>query len=299
MQNISRRDFLKSTILFFTALYGGRNFVFSQDKFDIVEAQGENIKLLIKEALKHFGGLSKFVKPKSKVIIKPNISWSMFPEEAVNTNPEVLRYIIEEVEKCKADKILVLDHTIRLPGIAFAKNGAQDAVKDTTAHLKAINSPSDYTKVHLTQGKVLKTVDLSKEISDADIIINVPVAKVHGSAGVTFSMKNLMGLIWDRGYFHRTDLTNTIVDLAEHLKPKLKLTILDAVRILTTNGPGGHGKVEIKNKIIVGVDFVAVDAYGCTLFNLSPENIPHMKEAHRRNLGKTELSEIVVKKINV
>ncbi len=299
MQNISRRDFLKSTILFFAALYGGRNFAFSQDKFDIVETQGENIKSLIKEALKHFGGLNKFVQPKSKVVIKPNISWSMPPQAAVNTNPEVLKCIIEEVEKCKADKILVIDHTVRFPGIAFAKNGAINAVKGTKAHLKAINSPSDYTKVLLPQGKTLKITDIPKEISDTDIIINVPVAKVHGSTGVTFSMKNLMGLVWDRGYFHRTDLTNTIVDISEYLKPKLKLTILDAIRILTTNGPGGPGNVEIKNKIIVGVDFVAVDAYGCTLFNLSPSDIPHIKKAGKRNLGKALLSEIIVKKIAV
>lgn len=56
----------------------------------------------------------------------------------------------------------------------------------------------------LEKTKVLRKVNYRSEHQGQKqvVLINVPVAKSHSATGVSFGMKNLMGLVWDRTYFH-------------------------------------------------------------------------------------------------
>jgi len=110
---------------------------------------------------------------------------------------------------------------------------------------------------------------------------------------VTFAMKNLMGVNWDRNRFHRTDLQQTIAELATTVKHSL--VIMDANHVLLTNGPGGPGEVRIANQVIAGVDPVAVDAFTTRFFDLEPDDIGHIQQAHELGVGRIDLADMTIK----
>jgi uncharacterized protein (DUF362 family) len=108
-------------------------------------------------------------------------------------------------------------------------------------------------------------------------------------------LKNMMGLVWDRGYFHRTDLNQTIAELAAYRRPDL--TILDATRGIIDHGPGGPGTIREWNQVVFGVDPVAVDVYGANLFGLDPAEIDHLTAAAKLGVGEMDTREITVEKV--
>lgn len=149
----------------------------------------------------------------------------------------------------------------------------------------------------------MNETEVIRDVLDADVLIAAPVAKSHSSAGVSLSMKGMMGLIWDRGIMHRRyDLRESIVDLASLLKPDL--VVVDGSRVLSTNGPSGPGRVLQENTIIASADMVAADAQAVTMFEwygrqLQPRNVKHIRIAHERGLGRMNVENLRRKQIKV
>jgi uncharacterized protein (DUF362 family) len=149
------------------------------------------------------------------------------------------------------------------------------------------------------QGEVLKSWPLYTEIFEADKVINIPIAKHHSLAKLTMSMKNWMGVM---GGLRRTihqRLDESLVDLSRAVKPTL--TILDAVRILTANGPQGGSLSDVKklDTVIVSVDQVAVDSFGATLFGMKGSDLEYVNIGDRAGLGRMDISKLKVKRINI
>jgi uncharacterized protein (DUF362 family) len=116
------------------------------------------------------------------------------------------------------------------------------------------------------------------------------VAKTHMAATLTLSMKNWMGSAKGRKTWHAAGLNQCIADICSVIKPTL--IILDATRIMTTNGPRGPGKLEFPDQIVFGCDTVAVDAYTATLFKKKPFDVPHIKIGHEMGIGCGDLSKV-------
>ncbi|MGB9619420.1 MAG: DUF362 domain-containing protein, partial [Armatimonadota bacterium] len=118
--------------------------------------------------------------------------------------------------------------------------------------------------------------------------INAPVAKTHSATKLTLGMKNLMGCNWDRQAWHESaSLDQCITDYATAVRPDL--TVLDATRILLTNGPKGPGRTKDVDQVIVGTDPVSVDACAALLFGLNPAEISHIKLAEEMGVGKIDV----------
>ena len=141
--------------------------------------------------------------------------------------------------------------------------------------------------VFLTQAQIYG------DILNADVLINVPIAKNHSEALLTLSMKNLMGVVVDRGIFHQ-DFANALPDLSFQVKSHL--VVVDAVRILTNNGPqgGALGDVKKLDTVIATTDVVAADAYASTLFGYKPDYLKYVRVAAQRGLGTADLSSITI-----
>ncbi|MCK5406027.1 MAG: DUF362 domain-containing protein, partial [Candidatus Krumholzibacteria bacterium] len=75
---------------------------------------------------------------------------------------------------------------------------------------------------------------------------------------------------------------------------KPTLTVLDAVRILTANGPQGGNlrDVETLNTVLASTDPVAIDAYGATLFDMTGDDLGYVRVAYERGLGEMDLSKV-------
>ncbi len=147
-------------------------------------------------------------------------------------------------------------------------------------------------------GIVLKKTSVHEDILTTDVLINVPIAKNHGSSRLTLGMKNLMGVVLDRGAMH-ADLAQCIADLGALVRPQL--TVIDAVRILTAYGPTGGSLNYVKklDTLIASRDIVAADSYATSLFGLNPEDLAYIVAGTRMGLGRSDLPNLRIEEITL
>jgi uncharacterized protein (DUF362 family) len=300
----SRREFVKASFATTAALaaYGAYGWRWPYPALaatpDIVVAQQGAPGDLVRAAVDALGGIGRFVKAGQFVVIKPNFTWGNTPETASDTNPDVLKAVVELCKAAGASRVLVVDHVLNgnLTN-CLERTGARKAVESAGGEILGLPQSGQagrYKEALLPQGQHIKKAQVIQEILSADVFINVPIAKDHGSSRLTMSLKNLMGAVLDRGAFH-TGLDQAIADINTLIKSDL--IILDAVRILTTGGPDGPGKVESPGKIIAGVDPVAVDSYATGLFKLTGADIGHIRRAKASGVGESDLTKLVIQTI--
>ena len=262
----------------------------------VVVAEGTDHARITRNALAALGGMGRFVKAGATVVVKPNMGWDRSSEHAANTNPVVVKTVVEECLRAGAKKVKVFDRTCNDERRCYVNSGIEPALKGMkNVEVKHLENER-YKKVALN-GKALKDWELYGEALSADVYINVPVAKHHGLSGLTLGLKNVMGIMGgNRGSIHK-QLDTALADVNAVFRPHL--TIIDATRILTAHGPqGGDLKdVKILNKVIASTDIVAADAYATTLFGLRPEDIAVTVAAHKRGLGEMDLKKVKVLKV--
>jgi len=248
-------------------------------------------------AVESQGGMTAFVKPGQRVIIKPNMSFDQPPDKATNTHPEVVRTLAGMCEEAGADRVLVLDNPLRDAELCLERSGIKDVEKALSrCSIQGVYDSSGFQEVDIPKGDQLRSTEVMQEVLQADVLIAAPVAKHHSSGGVSLSMKGMMGLILNRGVFHwRYDLHTAIVDLCTLLKADL--TVIDASRALTTNGPSGPGKVVQLDTIVASRDMVAADAQVVSMVpwygqSLQPGQVKHVQLAHDRGLGRMDLENL-------
>ncbi len=259
---------------------------------EIAVVTGDGEENITFQAVGLMGGMGRFVKKGQKVVIKPNIAWNRNVEQAANTHPEVVKALVKMCRQAGASQVVVIDNTCNPWNLTYVTSGIEAAVKEAGGLMKP---PVSFKKVTLEKAVVLKEAEVLEEVLAADVVINVPVVKVHGSqARVTISMKNLMGVVKDRGFFHRSDLNRCIAEISSFVRPVL--TVLDATRVLLTRGPQGPGEVKVLKTVAAGTDFVALDTYGATLLGVNPETVGHIQIAAEMGLGEKDLARVRIRK---
>lgn len=266
-------------------------------KLSVIE--GTDYVAMVKQLLEPLGGLPTFVKPGQSVLVKPNMGWDRSPDQAANTHPKVVRAVAELALAAGASKVMVFDRPCNEERRCHFNSGIRpelEKVKDKRLMCSYMDDRK-YIPVKIQRGLSLKEWSFYKDALEADVYINVPVAKHHSLAGLTLGLKNIMGVLGGRrGQIHR-DLGQNLADLNTVIKPAL--TIVDATRMLLRNGPSGGdlGDVKKSNTLIASADIVAADAYATTLFNRKPDEIDSTKAAYRAGLGEMDLSKIDIIKL--
>jgi uncharacterized protein (DUF362 family) len=255
---------------------------------------------LTKRAIAALGGIERFVKPGADVIIKPNICTAYHgPEYATTTNPQVVAALVTMCLGAGAKRVRVMDLPFGgAPQASYAVSGIEEAVKAAGGQMEVMK-PMRYREVEIPQGRVLKKWKVYGDILDADTVINVPIAKNHGSATLTLSMKNLMGVVENRNGMHSRGLHQSIADLNTVVRPQL--TIIDANRILLRNGPTGGNLDDVKqmDTVIASADPVAADSYAATLFGMTGRDIDYIRFGAEMGLGQMDLGAIKIEEIAV
>jgi len=267
--------------------------------FDMVAIKNGDPVTMYNLAIEAFGGIKQFVKPNQSVVIKPNIGWDAPPERAANTNPELAGRIVKSCIEAGAKQVMVFDNPCDEWTRCYQNSGIEKAVKDAGGQIVTGKNKDDYIEVDLPRGVVLNKAHVHKLIVESDVIINVPVLKNHGGAVMSLAMKNLMGVVWNRGVYHLKDLQQCIADFVTYRKPDLN--IIDGFRVMKRNGPKGvsvNDVVEMKYQII-GKDIVAIDTAACKIFGIEIEKVEHIQMAEKLGLGTTNLDSLNIKRITV
>ncbi|MHB8173125.1 MAG: DUF362 domain-containing protein, partial [Nitrospirota bacterium] len=257
-----------------------------------------NPEALTRAAVRAVGGMGKFVKRGDVVVVKPNIGWDRIPEQAANTNPDVVKTVVKMCLEAGAKKVRVLDRPCNDPRRCYYRSGIQGAVESIGNPAAVIEFVDDrkFETLPIRNSKTIPIWTFYRPALEADKLINVPIAKHHNAARLTMCLKNVMGLLGgNRGNIHH-DLD---IDIAElNTVVKFNLHILDAVRILTANGPQGGRLQDVKvmNKVMAGTDPVALDSYGATLFGITGYDVPHVVNAYKMGQGEIDLKKVRIMK---
>ena len=266
---------------------------------DMVAIKGAEPDVMFDKAIEAFGGIRRYVRPNQTVVVKPNIGWDVSPERGGNTNPKLVKQIIRHCIDAGAKDVYVFDHTCDQWARCYKNSGIEQAVKDAGGKIIPAHEERYYHKVEIKQGERLKNARVHEKILESDVFINVPILKSHSSAMLTVGMKNHMGIVWDRGYWHRNDLHQCIADFATFKRPDL--TVIDAYYVMKKNGPRGVSvaDVEIMKSQIIATDPVAADTAAAKTFGLDPDEVGYIKIAQKLKVGTMDLSTLSIKKISL
>lgn len=256
---------------------------------DLAVIRGESPDANVRAAIAKLGGMERFVKRGAKVVVKPNVLTGRPPEYATTTNPLVMSAIIRMCLEAGAAEVVVFDYSMASARGAFREAGLTQAVEGAGGRLKYLSN-RDFERVEIPEGLAITSWPLVTDALEADTLINVPIGKTHGTAGLTLAMKNLMGIMGDpRGEIHH-DYARKITDINTLVKPHL--VVLDCYRTLMRNGPTGGNldDVQMPKTVVAGTSQVAVDAYGATVMGWQPTDLPSLVEANARSLGEIDLS---------
>ncbi len=260
---------------------------------ELAVATGPIPSRTVAAAIAALGGIKRFIRGGDVVVVKPNIGWDRSPEQAADTNPEVVAAIVVLCLEAGAKRVKVFDNSINDPYRCYTRSGIATAAKRAGAEVSYMD-PGKFKEMKIA-GEALKSWPIYTEALEADKLINVPIAKQHGLSKLTMGLKNWMGVIGGRRSLIHQQIDAALADLASVFKPQL--VILDATRILLRNGPqgGSPSDVRVANTIVAGVDQVAVDSYGATLFGLKGRDLGYLQKAHERHLGQLDYRLLQVK----
>ncbi len=259
---------------------------------------GERAAMLDK-AMAVLGGMETFVKKGQSVVVKPNAAFDLPPERGANTHPELVSRVVQMCFAAGAKSVSIFDNTLDQWQRAYANSGIEKVAQDTGAQLVNGKDETLYRQVEIPNGRKLQEGKVHSLVLDSDVFINVPVLKYHGGTLITACMKNLMGIVWDRKFYHRTDLHQCIADLLTFKKPTLN--ILDAYAPMVRNGPRGMSADDlvVMRTLLVSTDIVAIDAAGAKLLNHQPSDVRHIAIAAEMKLGTMDLEQVDIRRFKL
>jgi uncharacterized protein (DUF362 family) len=297
---MKRRDFLKAT--FATGFYFAARRIFPEnlgDEYEVGIAVGTDYEKATVEAVSLVGGIRKYVKPGDVVVVKPNIGFNSRPELKANTDPVIVRTVVHLCFQALASKVYVFDRAVNNPKLTYTTSGIADAAKSAGAKVFYVNEVTRklYPAVTIEGARFLRETTVNRYILESDVLINVPVAKSHSSAGLTLGMKNLMGITGDARSKWHWELHEAISDI--NLGVKSHLTVVDATNIMFRNGPTGGRPSYLRqlDTVIASSNVVSADSVATGLFGKTPGDIGYLSLAQQKGVGK--LDSFTLKKISI
>lgn len=221
------------------------------------------------------GGMEKFVKPEEKILVKPNFLSAALPESAVTTHPSVMKAVFRILEEMGCDNVKYGDS----PGHGSCQGAAGKLGLDAKEVFGAkLADMSQEVLVPYPEGMTAKEFYFTKEVTEADAIINLCKMKTHALERVTGAVKNLYGLICGYRkaaghvkYPNASVFARMLVDIHRCVKPRLH--IMDGILAMEGNGPGSGDPIPM-NVLLFSEDPVALDTVFCYLVYLNPEMVP-------------------------
>jgi uncharacterized protein (DUF362 family) len=264
----------------------------------VVARNGEPEEM-VRRALAALGGMERFVPKDSWVIIKPNICVAYHTYEyAATTNPWVVGALVRLALEAGARLVQVMDFPFGgSPQEAYSRSGIAEQVQANGGEMVVMKN-FQFVSKKIEDGRSLHKARFYDGALEADVLIDVPIAKHHSLARLTLGMKNLMGLIRDRSDIHQ-DIGQRLADLTSRIRPQL--TVVDAVRMLMDHGPTGGSLDDVRqmNTIIASTDIVAADSYAATLFGMQPGDLAYIRAGAEMGLGSSDLGSLRIEEIAV
>jgi uncharacterized protein (DUF362 family) len=259
------------------------------------------IKVALQDMLNRLGGIGKYVKPGHTVVLKPNVvaDHGMLGGKytgGVVTDIRILKGLIELLLPVAGKVIVAEGSSINRSATAkmFEIYGYPKLIDLDPKKVSLVDLNTDQLIEKLVPaGKRMKSRKVPRTIEEADIVISLPVMKIHFAAGVSLGVKNLQGAMppLEKYMTHFFGLWQNLVNIHHVVKPKL--TIIDGIVGQEDFGPVS-GTPKTMNLLIGGENPVAVDAVTMRVMGLDPRISPPVLLAYLQGLGPIEPEKIEV-----
>lgn len=247
----------------------------------------------VREAIDLIGGISAFIKPGSKVLVKPNLLMAKEPECGITTHPEVVRAVIKPLKEIRCS-VFVGDG----PGTWGNQFKNVDEVYERTGMSKVCREEG-VELVRFDKRRWRGNFPLSAWLDDCDYLVSIPKFKTHEFTLITGAIKNNFGLVsgtykteLHKKYFDKEDFSKAVVDVYQEAKPSL--TIIDGILAMEGDGPATGGKLRNLNLLLASNDCVSLDSLMALIIGIGPLEVMTTKEAAKRGLGKADIDSIAV-----
>jgi len=262
------------------------------DNQQVYEAVAAGLDLL--------GGISSFVKPGEKIVIKPNVLFGVNPQKCVTTHPSVFKAV---------GAILKQAGVTMYCGDSSGFGKCEGNMR--RAHLKPVADELGIKLVDFDNGRDVahreallnKRFVLANGVLESDGVISLPKLKTHGLTRFTGAVKNQFGCVpgFLKSQFHVKmpdphEFATMLVDLTSLIRPRLY--IMDGIMAMEGNGPRS-GKPRKLGVLLFSSDPVALDAIACKIIDLDPAFVPTSEPGERAGLGTYHYENIEVVGENV
>lgn len=257
--------------------------------------KGKDIRENVTRAIELIGGIKDIIKLRDKVLIKPNLAYPLPPP--TTTDPKVIESVIEIVKQMGPKQVILGDsssYSGKLPyGVGKWKNedifkvtGLDHIAKKWNIELVDFDR-EEWVWVSIPNGVILKKVRVFKPVVEANVIINIPVLKMHFETLVSLGIKNFHGIIHDidKVNFHRDELSQKLVDI--HKVIRSSLTVIDGIRAMEGLGPRMGSAVEM-DLVIASKDVVAADAVASEVMGVKAWEVETTRLAQAQGLGVSD-----------
>ena len=262
----------------------------SYDQPQVDEAVRQGVGLL--------GGITRFIRPDERILIKPNMLSRAQPQKAVTTHPSVFAAVAK---------------LLRDAGCAHLSYGDSPGSPTTTPEKAAETcgftavaerfglTAADFTNgslVPFPQGAVARSFYLCHGAQEAEAIINVCKMKTHALERITGAVKNIYGCVCGVNkatghttYPNENIFADMLCDL--HRCMPMRLHIMDGIVAMEGNGPASGTPVNM-NVLLFSADPVALDSVFAALVHLDPASVPTCVSGAKVGLGTMDLDRIEI-----
>ncbi|MDD5691303.1 MAG: DUF362 domain-containing protein [Candidatus Omnitrophica bacterium] len=251
------------------------------------------VEQAVRRTVDLLGGITCFVKPGSRVLVKPNLLMSKGPEYAITTHPQVVSSVIHILKEINC-RVVIGDG----PSVWGEYIENVDEVYEVTG-IKKVAHDEGVELVNFDKRRMRDKFPLTSWLDECDYLINLPKFKTHGFTLITGAIKNLFGLIpgtykteLHKNYFKPSEFVKILADIYQEARPAL--TIIDGISAMEGEGPGTSGKVRQLNLLLAGSDCVALDTVMARIMGIKHQEVLSTREAALRGLGEDNLSKIKI-----
>jgi len=252
------------------------------------------VRRAVRWAVRRLGGMGRFVRRSSRVMIKPNLGSPARHTTGCVTDMRVLETAVALVKEARPREVFMAEGALGPASSAeqFRATGAARVAARQGVELVDLKV-GRYEKVRIPGGRAVRSAEIGEAALRADVIVNVAALKafVDDEAAeaerILFSlgMKNLKGLLSNpsRGAFHRAEVMKAVGDLASVMTPRL--TLIGGIYA----GIGGDWRGSLPgvalNLLIASDNVVAADAAAMALLGLDPWETDEIRAATEHGLG--------------
>ncbi len=237
-----------------------------------------------------------------RILLKPNVGRVATPGEGITTHPEVVAAAIDVMTEAGAEVAVGESPITGVDAMeAFAASGITEVVRRRGCPLVDLDVRPP-VEIAIDQGQALHKLRLCAEVHEHDLVVSIPVMKMHMHTVATLAVKNMKGCLWRRskvrlhmlppvqGNDHKP-INIAIADMASVLRPHL--AIIDGTVGMEGLGPSA-GRPKALDTVVVGADAFAADAVACRLMGTTAEAVPHLAIGAERGYGVIDLDSIAV-----